>query len=148
MKRLAGIGLKSFPFLSLEQALIVLRVVTAGLFMAHAVTRIILGTIPIFGRAMESFGFPNGQAWVWGITITEIVAGTVMILGLYVRWSALPLFCIAAGGIVLIHAKLGWFVGEFNTGGSEYSVALMAMLLVVAAGYRPTSNQGIPAASN
>lgn len=52
------------------------------------------------------------------------------------RWGAAVLFTIAANGIVLIHRQLGWFVGAHGTGGSEYSVALMVMLLVVAAADR------------
>jgi putative oxidoreductase len=40
---------------------------------------------------------------------------------------------IALGGIVIIHAQLGWFVGEHGTGGSEYSVCLLLCLLVIAA---------------
>ena len=40
---------------------------------------------------------------------------------------------IVAVGIALIHRHNGWFVGEHGTGGSEYSVALLAMLLVIAA---------------
>jgi putative oxidoreductase len=122
-----------FPFLSARHALLLLRVVTAALFMAHAAVRIADGTIPRFGGFLESKGFPAGVAWVWAITITELVAGTLLIAGRYVRWAASALFAIAAVGIVLIHRHLGWFVGEHGTGGSEYSVALMAMLVVVAA---------------
>jgi putative oxidoreductase len=134
---------RDFPFLSTNHALLLLRVVTAGLFMAHAITRIIVGTIPLFGQAMEAKGFPGGVHWVWGITIAEIVAGSLMIIGWQVRWAALTLFSVAAGGIALIHWKLGWFVGEFNTGGSEYSVALIFMLLMIAAADRERSGREV-----
>ena len=40
---------------------------------------------------------------------------------------------IVAVGIYLIHRHNGWFVGEHGVGGSEYSVALLAMLLAIAA---------------
>jgi putative oxidoreductase len=122
-----------YPFITLRQALWVLRIVTPLLFMAHAAVRIVNGTIPQFGAFMESVGFPNGVLVVWGITITELVAGALMIAGYGVRWMAAPLFAIAAGGVFLIHRHLGWFVGEHGTGGSEYSVALMVMLIVIAA---------------
>ncbi len=122
-----------YPFVTLHQAIVVLRIVTPLLFMAHAAVRIVNGSIPQFGSFMESVGFPNGVMVVWCISITELVAGALMIAGIGVRWMAAPLFAIAAGGIVLIHRNLGWFVGEHGTGGSEYSVALLVMLLVVAA---------------
>lgn len=128
--------LKAYPFLSLAQALALARIVTALLFMAHAVVRIANGSIPQFGKFMSSVGFPQGQSVVWAITIVELVAGTLLILNLHVRYAATALFAIAAGGIVLIHRHLGWFVGEHGTGGSEYSVALMLLLVVVAAADR------------
>lgn len=125
--------MRPYPFVSLPAALVVLRVSVAILFMAHAAVRIVNDTIPQFTAFMEARGFPYGSVWVWCITLYELAAGTLMVLGWRVRWCATGLFVIAAVGIVLIHRHLGWFVGEHGTGGSEYSVALMAALLVVAA---------------
>jgi putative oxidoreductase len=136
MRRQVKVWLAAFPFLSLPTALWLLRVGTAGLFVAHAVVRIVLHTIPQFGIFMERQGFVPGVAWVWAITVLELACGTAMILGRGVRWAALGLFAIAGGGIVLIHRHFGWFVGEHGTGGSEYSVALMLALLVLAAADR------------
>ena len=66
----------------------------------------------------------------------------MIIVGVQVRWAATALFVIAATGIVLIHAGNGWWVGEHGTGGSEYSVALILMLLVVAAADRVAPKTG------
>lgn len=125
--------LDRYPFMSQGLALALLRITTAGLFMAHAVGRIVLGTIPQFGGFLEARGFPAGQAIVWTITVAELLCGGLLILNLYVRWATIPLLLIAAGGIVLIHWSLGWFVGEHGTGGMEYSVALIVALLMIAA---------------
>lgn len=125
--------LRTFPWLSMDQAFQVARIVTAGLFLAHAIGRIMLGSIPQFGAFMENLGFPKGVAVVWAITVVEIVAGLALILGRWVRWACLALFAVVFGGIVLIHAGNGWFVGEHGVGGSEYSVALIALLLLIAA---------------
>jgi putative oxidoreductase len=121
-----------FPFLSLQSSLTVLRVVTPLFFIAHALVRIINYTIPQFAIFLGSRGFPQPVAWVWGITVVELVAGALMMIGVGVRYMAVALASIAFGGIVLIHAKLGWFVGEHGTGGSEYSVCLLLCLLVIA----------------
>lgn len=130
----AAIGAASgFPWWPLPDALRLLRLVTALLFMAHASMRFVLGTIPQFGVFMESQGFPHGQAWVLAITFYELAAGSLLILDRGVRWAASGLAVIVAVGIALIHRHNGWFVGEHGVGGSEYSVALLAMLLVVAA---------------
>lgn len=123
----------SLSFIPLQSSLTALRVVTPLFFIAHAVVRIINDTIPQFASFLGSRGFPQPLAWVWAITAVEIVAGTLMIVGVSVRCMAAMLASIAVGGIVLIHARLGWFVGEHGTGGSEYSVCLLLCLLVIAA---------------
>ena len=128
--------LQDFPFISLATGLRLLRIGTALLFAAHAIVRITHGTIPQFGKFMESFGFPGGTVWVWAITITEILAAVLLVTNRFVRPAAMALFMIAFTGIILIHRHFGWFVGEHGTGGSEYSVALIIMLLVIAAADR------------
>jgi putative oxidoreductase len=130
--------LGKFPFLSLARAIGVLRVTTALLFLAHAVVRIVKGTIPQFAVFMESVGFPQPELVVLAITLSELLAGALLILNRYVRPASTILFTIAGVGIILIHRHLGWFVGEHGTGGSEYSVALMVALLVVASADRET----------
>lgn len=125
--------LTNFPYVPLSISLIILRVGTALFFMAHAITRIFNGTIPRFADFMANLGFPFPAAVVWGITLYEITAGLLIIIGYKTRYLAIGLFSIALGGIILIHRHLGWWVGEHGTGGSEYSVALMLMLFVVMA---------------
>lgn len=120
-------------FLSLPNSIAVLRVGVAGLYMAHAVTRIANGTIQQFADFMAQLGFPFSLAIVWAITVFEIVGGVLFMLNFKTRYIAAGFFAIALGGIVLIHRHLGWFVGEHGTGGSEYSVCLMLALLVIAA---------------
>ena len=131
--------LQAFPFVSQTAAFALLRIVTATLFVAHAIVRITLGTIPQFAVFMESVGFPNGVAWVWAITLAEIVSAALLIANRFVRVAATILFIIAGTGIFLIHRHQGWFVGEHGTGGSEYSVSLMVALIVIAANDRATS---------
>lgn len=134
----------SYPWWPLADALRLLRIVTSLLFMAHASMRFVLGTIPQFGVFMESQGFPHGQAWVLAITAYELGAGSLLLLNRGVRWAASGLAAIVATGIWLIHRHNGWFVGEHGTGGSEYSVALLAMLLVIAAQDATRASRSVP----
>jgi putative oxidoreductase len=132
------------PFVSLASALVVSRVAVAILFMAHAAVRLANGTIPGFGAFLEQRGWPQGVALVWAITLYELIGGGLMALGWRVRWMALGLFFIAGMGIVIIHARLGWFVGEHGTGGMEYSLSLMVALFVIAAAdLECTSSKGV-----
>ncbi len=121
-----------------------LRIVTPALFMAHAAVRIANGSITQFGQFMETQGFPHGIIWVWAITIAELGCGTLILLNRYVRFAVIPLLVIATVGILLIHVKLGWFVGEHGIGGMEYSVALIVMLLVLAASDRQARLANMP----
>lgn len=125
--------LHGYPWWPLDDALRLLRIVTALLFMAHASMRFVNASIPQFGQFMESHGFPHGVLWVLAITAYELGAGSLLLLNRGVRWAASGLAVIVAVGIWLIHRHAGWFVGEHGLGGSEYSVALLAMLLVIAA---------------
>ena len=125
--------LRGYPWWPLDDALRLLRIVTALLFMAHASMRFVYGSIPQFAQFMESRGFPHGELWVLAITCYELGAGSLLLLDRGVRWAASGLAVIVAVGIWLIHRHNGWFVGEHGTGGSEYSVALLAMLLAIAA---------------
>ena len=134
--------IKRYPFVDPAGAQALLRVVVAVLFMAHAVVRIVNGSIPPFAGFLAREGWPFALALVWSVTAAEIVCGALLIAGCWVRWATAPLALIAAMGIVIIHWDRGWFVGEHGTGGMEYSVALLAALCVVAAG-----DAGSPAAA-
>ena len=124
---------KLYPYLSPVQAYLLARVGVASLFAIHALVRIVQGTIPNFAAFMESVGFPDGTVTVWAITLAELGASAMLAVGRSVRIAAFVLTAIAVGGIVFIHRHFGWFVGEHGTGGSEYSVALIILLVIVAA---------------
>jgi putative oxidoreductase len=128
--------MRQFPFLSLQHSLIVLRVAIAVFFLAHASVRLVNGSIPGFGDFLNNRGIPFGLALVWLITAQEMIGGFLLALGKFVRWVTVGFQAICWGGIVIIHAKLGWFVGEHGTGGVEYSLCLSVALLVLAAADR------------
>lgn len=125
--------MRTYPFIRLREALFILRVAVAVFFMAHAVMRIVNGSIPQFSLFMGNIGFPQPTLWVVAITTFEIIAGVLLALGYAVKWLVPGFMAIALGGIVLIHARLGWFVGEHGVGGMEYSVSLLVSLLVLLA---------------
>lgn len=125
--------MEKFPFLSLRIYAVALRVVTAGIFLAHAVVRLLNGTIPNFAEALRQKGFPLPVLIVWGITAFEVIGGTLLAIGWWTRYAALGFLGILLAGIAIIHYRLGWFVGEHGTGGCEYSVCLIFGLLVISA---------------
>lgn len=123
-------------------SLLLLRGSVALIFMAHAVVRLVNGSVPRFAAFLELQGFVHGVAWVLSISACEIVCGGLLVLGLAIRWACAALACIVVTGIVLIHARLGGFVGEHGTGGMEFSVLLCAALLVIASDTGGRANVG------
>ena len=124
--------MKQFPFLSLKQALLLLRTAVALVFIAHAVVRLMNGTIPRFGSFLTTKGLPVGIAIVWAVTAFEIIGGVLLALGYFRKWLSAGFIVMLIIGIILIHASLGWFVGEHGSGGSEYSFILIVALIVIA----------------
>lgn len=125
--------MKQFPFLTLNQSIVVLRIVAGLIFVAHAAVRITGSTIDRFGGFLERKGFAFGVLIVWILTVYEILGGLLLVVGIYTRWLALGFMIIIGSGIIIIHAVNGWFVGEHGTGGIEYSILLLAVLIALAA---------------
>ena len=123
-----------YPFLSLRQYLIILRVSVAIVFLAHAIVRIVLkSSISTFSLYMENKGFPFPTVTVWMITVFEIAGGIALALGYWVKLLSAGFIVLLTVGVIIIHLSLGWFVGEHGDGGCEYSFILIAALLVIAA---------------
>ncbi len=123
-----------FPYLSVEHSLVIFRLTLAGLFMAHAVMRFFTPDyFHTFGNFLAQRHVPLAYSVPYIATAIEIIGGTFLIFNKFARWVALGFFGISAGGIIIIHASLGWFVGEWGEGGCEYSVALCVMCLLMAA---------------
>ncbi len=120
-------------WLSQKNTLMYLRISLAVIFMSHAIVRILNGTIPQFAAFLDSKGFILSVPIVWMITIFEIAGGALFAYGKFVKWIAIGLIIQLMIGIILIHASLGWFVGEHGAGGSEYSFILIMALLVFVA---------------
>lgn len=125
--------MRPFPFLTLPQTLLLLRVATAFIFFAHAAVRVSNGSTGQFGDFLNTKGLVYGHPMVWCITAFELGGSILLALGYFVRALSVGFIVMLLMGIVLIHASLGWFVGEHGTGGSEYSFLLIVVLLVLAA---------------
>ena len=113
-------------------ALRVLRIVVAILLFIHGAYRVISGGVAGFGEFLSAAHFPVGPAIAWGITIGEIVGTVALAAGVFVRPLALYYAAELTMGIVLVHGREGWFVVGGGRNGAEYSVLLIAVLLVQA----------------
>jgi len=125
--------MKNFPFTSETTALKLLRIIAGLILTAHGSIRLYAGTVNGFGEFLNSQGFMIGVAIAWFLTIFEIAGGLLMAAGFFKKWIAAVFIIELLMGIILVHAGNGWFVVGYQSGGVEYSVLLIIVLLVIAA---------------
>jgi putative oxidoreductase len=109
-------------------AALVLRVSLGIMFVAHALLKVFVFTLPGTVGFFETVGFPG---WLAYVTIAaELLGGALLILGVYARWVALALVPILLGALQ-VHLGNGW-VFSAEGGGWEYPAFLAAASLVQA----------------
>lgn len=106
----------------------ILRFALAVIFLSHGLTRAYMGRVPPFGEALDSWGFPFGIAWAWGVTLFEIAGGLLLLAGRLVRPVCLLFVVQMIVGVIFVHWTHGWFVVGHGTYGMEYSFLLIAAL--------------------
>jgi putative oxidoreductase len=115
---------------------LVLRLTLAGLIAVHGWARWAGGVVP-FGTWLDGQGWPAGLAIAITITALEIIGSALFAFGRSVSCLAIAFSAIYAMGIVLVHAKAGWFVVGLGRNGAEYSVLLIVCLLMVGLQHLP-----------
>jgi putative oxidoreductase len=101
-------------------AALVLRLTLGVMFVAHALLKIVVFTIPGTVQFFESVGLPGFSAYV--VIVAELTAGALLIAGLATRWVALATIPILLGA-AWVHLPNGW-VFTAKGGGWEYPVFL------------------------
>lgn len=111
-------------------AALLLRVSLGVMFIAHALLKILVFTLPGTAQFFGSVGFPEWMAYP--VTALELVGGAMLVAGIWTRWVALALVPVLIGA-ALVHWPNGWLFTAEN-GGWEYpvflTVAAMAQALL------------------
>ena len=109
-------------------AALVLRIALGIMFIAHALLKVIVFTVPGTVQFFESVGFPGVLAYV---TIAiELGAGVLLLAGVATRWVALATVPVLLGA-TWVHVPNGW-VFSAQGGGWEYPVFLAVAAVVQA----------------
>lgn len=116
---------------------LMLRLTVAGIIAAHGWTRVFNGGVLPFGEFLNGHGFVIGTALAMLVTGSEIIGSVLLILGKLVTPLGLLFAFIYGMGIVLVHAREGWFVVGPGSGGAEYSVLLIVSFLALALHHYP-----------
>ena len=109
-------------------AALLLRVSLGTMFIAHALLKYFVFTLPGTAQFFESLGLPGGLGYA--TFAAELVGGVLLIAGVYIRVVSLVLVPILLGA-TWVHAGNGWLFTS-PKGGWEYP-AFWTVTLVVQA---------------
>ncbi len=105
---------------------LLLRVSLGLMFIAHALLKYFVFTLPGTAQFFIAIGFPGPLAYV--VFAAELVGGVMLVLGVYARWVALALVPVLIGAIT-VHWGNGW-VFDSKGGGWEFPVFWTVALIV------------------
>jgi putative oxidoreductase len=104
-----------------------LRIGLGAMFIAHALLKYFVFTLPGTVQFFESIGLPG---WLAYATIAaELGGGVLLILGVYTRAVALALLPVLLGAL-WVHFHNGWLFTS-PKGGWEYPAFLVLIAIVV-----------------
>jgi len=106
----------------------ILRVGLGVMFVAHALLKIFVFTVPGTVQFFQSVGLPGAFAYV--TIAAELLGGVLLVLGVYTRVVALALLPVLLGAL-WVHSGNGWLFTSAN-GGWEYPAFLALAAVVVA----------------
>ena len=109
-------------------AAFVLRAALGVMFIAHALLKYSVFTLPGTAKFFESLGLPGPLAYL--TFAAELIGGALILAGLGTRWVALALVPVLLGA-TWVHAGNGWLFTAPN-GGWEYPAFLAVAAAVQA----------------
>ncbi len=114
-----------------DLALLVLRVATGGIFLAHGLNHVFGGgKIAGTGRWFESLGMRPGWLHAWTASLTEIGAGSLLLAGLLTPFAAAGVVGVMLVAWITNHRGNGFFI--FRPGeGWEYVMTLTFIGVVI-----------------
>ena len=109
-------------------AALLLRLSLGVMFVAHALLKLLVFTLPGTAQFFQSMGLPGPLAYL--VFAAELVGGALLIAGIGSRWVAAAVVPLLLGTI-WAHAGNGWLFSAPN-GGWEYPAFLTVAALVQA----------------
>ena len=109
-------------------AALVLRLSLGLMFVAHALLKLLVFTLPGTAQFFQSMGLPGPLAYA--VFAAELVGGVLLIAGLGSRWVAAALVPVLLGA-TWAHIGNGWLFSAPN-GGWEYPAFLTIAAVVQA----------------
>jgi len=98
-----------------------LRISLGVMWIAHALLKLLVYTLPGTARFFESVGYPGVLAYP--VFAAELLGGLALVFGVYSRQVSLALVPVMAAA-TLVHVRNGWVFTSAG-GGWEYPVFLI-----------------------
>lgn len=111
----------------LDAAALLARLGLGAMFIAHALLKILVFTVPGTVQFFASVGLPGGLAYV--TIAAELVGGALLLAGIHARIAAAALVPVLLGAL-WVHAGNGWVFNAPN-GGWEYPAFLVLLAVLV-----------------
>lgn len=111
-----------------DLALLLLRLVVGGTFLAHAYQKWVMFGIQGVTGSFEKMGVPMAGVMAPLTASVELLGGLLLVLGLFTRYAGAALAVILLGAIATVHLKNGFF----SPNGIEFPLVLMAAALALA----------------
>lgn len=110
-----------------------LRFAVAAILLMHSIPGMFNNGIYEFGKYyLDEKGFsPFGVPLAWAIKLSHVAAAACLLLNRFVKPAAIVTILILAAGIIMVHAKSGWFVVGGGNNGVEFNVLLIFVLLTL-----------------
>lgn len=115
------------PDRALEFGATLLRFALGTMWIAHALLKLLVFTLPGTAQYFASIGLPGMLAYP--VFAAELIGGLALLLGVYARQAALALLPIMVAA-AWVHVPNGW-VHTSPNGGWEYPAFLVVASLVL-----------------
>jgi putative oxidoreductase len=125
----------SFPPLLAAWAPLPIRLAVGYGFMAHGYAKFSRGP-ETFAVVLHTLGVPEPLLAAWAVTLTELIGGAAVMLGVLIPWASIPMAAVLLTALVTVHLPYGFFSVKFaevtETGIKFGSVGYEILLLYLA----------------
>lgn len=117
-----------------QWALTILRIFLGITFIAHGSQKVFgwfggSGLSGFVGWLAHSFQIPAIIGYI--AAYSELIAGLLLLFGIFPEFGAFLIICIMIAAIYLVHAEKGFFIMQ---GGYEYSLCLLIVAVAIIIG--------------